>query len=343
MGEGDRLVAPLLAAALLLCPGGAGLAAQEATAVRTAPVRTEHVDYVVRTYGVLAPKVEEISFRIDGRIDAFLADAGDRVRAGDPLVRLDTRDRADFLRTRQLEFESAERELERMRTLFAKGSVQRAMLDDARSAHDVLEIEVALAREALVRSEVRAPTDGMILDQYVDSRTNVGPGQPIYLFQYGAKPWFTEVDLTDRHALHIGVGARAEIRLAPWPGRVFTGRVSKLARVADPASGLFTAEVTIDPDGAALLPGMVAEVDLRQASELPFSVLPFEALLEVRGDDGLAYFLEAGSEIARERSLTIHSVDGDRVAVEEDLGAFEAVVVRGQQRLRDGSPVRSRR
>lgn len=329
-----------LAALIVFMPGALALAAQDAPAVRTAPVRSERIDYVVRTYGVLAPQVEEISFQIPGRIDAYLVDAGDRVRSGDPLVRLEMRDRRDALRTSELRLESAERELARMRSLYEKNSVQRSMLDDARSAFDVLEIEVALAEEALVRSELQAPADGVVLEQFVDSLTNVAPGQPIFLFQADEEPWITEVDLTDRHATHIREGASAEIRLGPWPGRVFPGRVSKLARVADPANGLFTAEITIDAEGEALRPGMVAEVDLRQTSEAPFTVLPFEALLEVRGDDGLAYFLDADDAVVRERRVTIRSVDGDRVAVEEDLGAFDAVVVRGQQRLRDGLRVR---
>ncbi len=330
------MVALAMLAVFAACIGHA------AALVRVAPIDRETVDYVVRTYGVLASKVEEISFAIPGRIERFEVDAGDRVAAGQELARLETRELEDLVSARSLELASAEREFERMRTLFERGSVQRAMYDDAEAAYDVRVIDLAAAREDLARSVARAPAAGVILEQIVDSRTNVVPGQPLFLFQSTEEPWITEVGLTDRNVLRIDTGARAEVRFGAHPGRVFSGRLSRLARIADPVSGLFVAEITIQPEGADLRPGMVAEVDLRQASARPYSVVPLDALLEVRGDAGFVYALAPGDARARRRAVTIHSIDRDRVAVEEDLGAFANVVVRGQDRLQDGAAVEVR-
>lgn len=334
-----KAVVLLLSVALLpLLP----LPVDGAAPVRVAPIEQERVDYVVRTYGVLAPTVEEISFPIAGRIEAFDVEAGDVVLAEQELARLETRELKDRERSRALDLISAERELTRMGTLFDRGSVQRTMLEDAQSAYDVLAIELAAAREDLVRSVVRAPADGIVLEQFIDSRTNVSPGEPVFSFQSFEEPWITEVGLTDRNALRIGGGARAAIRFGAHPGRVFEGTLSRLARVADPASGLFVAEITIEPEGADLRPGMVAEVDIRQSSDERYFQIPFDALLELRGDSGVAYVLAPGESRVQKRSVTIHSIDRNRAAVEEDLSVFETVVVRGHDRLQDGTVVEIR-
>ena len=326
----------LLSGFVLLLSASLALAS---TPVRVAEIEQEQVDYVVRTYGILAPKVEEISFAIPGRIEDFAVEAGDRVEAEAELARLETLELRALVESRALEVATAERELQRMRTLLERGSVQRAMFDDAQAAYDARAIALEAAREDVVRSVARAPSAGLVLEQFVDSRTNVVPGQPVYLFQSEEEPWITEVGLTDRNVLRMGPGARAEIRFGAHPGRTFEGRLSRLARIADPASGLFVAEITIRPEGAELRPGMVAEVDIRQRSERAFSVIPFDALLEVRGEKGMIFALAPGERTAQRRSITIHSIDRDRVAIEEDLQSFASVVVRGHDRLRDGAEV----
>ena len=54
--------------------------------VRIALVETRPITQGVSTYGVLAPKIEDLSFRIDGRISAFNVAEGDSVEEGQALA-----------------------------------------------------------------------------------------------------------------------------------------------------------------------------------------------------------------------------------------------------------------
>ncbi|MFN3237605.1 MAG: efflux RND transporter periplasmic adaptor subunit [Pseudomonadales bacterium] len=296
----------------------------------------------IRTFGVLAPGVEELSFQISGRIAAFNVQEGDEVKAGQLLAALDPQDAEDLLRRAENERGNGARLLERMKTLHAAGSIQASQLEDAQAQYDQLQIAFEQAQLNLARCQLVAPSDGLILKRTTDSRTSVTAGVPIFVFQSHEEAWVTEVHLTDKNALQVSNGTSALVRFAPYPDEVFEGRVTSVAQVANPGDGLFRAEIAIDRNGAALRPGMLAEIDLTIQSEEFYSSVPFDALLDVRGNRGVVYLLRASADSESTviaRTITIVSMRREWVTVAEDLTDFSTVVVRGHYGLSDGLPV----
>lgn len=307
--------------------------------VETGAIRHEVVQQVIRTFGDLTPRIEELSFQVPGRIESFFVEESSRVEAGDLLAILDTRDAEDALRRARSEFEVAERQLERMRLLHASRAIQASSLEDAQAAHDQRRMQLEQAQLQVQRCHLRAPSAGVILEQSTDSRTSVTAGQPIFTFLAAREPWLIKVGLTDRNALMVRTGVSAKIRFAPWPNVVFDGAITRISRVANPKDGLFTTEVTLDPGEFELLPGMIAEVDLLPVSTEPHSIVPLDALLDVRDQQGTVYVVAEDRGTVRARTVTIHSIVRDAVAVHEDLRDYREVVVRGHYRLDDGAAI----
>ena len=319
--------------------GANGLCLAEIQRVEVAPIQYGPLAEEIRTFGVLAPGVEELSFQIPGRIDAFKAEEGDEVVAGQLLAVLNTRDAEDQLRQAENDRANGIRFLKRMETLHAAGSIQASQLEDAAAQYDQVQIAFEQAQLNLARCSLHAPSDGLILKQTTDSRTSIRPGMPIFVFQSKDEAWTTQVDLTDRNALNISKGTTADIRFAPYPNKIFKGRVTSVAQVANSSDGLFTAEVAIIPEDYELRPGMLAEIDLIKTSERGYSSIPFDALLDVRGSRGLVYLIENSANLVREQQVTIISLNKDVVTVAEDLRSFQSVVIRGHYGLQDRSPV----
>jgi RND family efflux transporter MFP subunit len=327
---------PLLG--ILLCVSSPLFA--DGQAVKVSPIKNEIVKQRVRTFGVLAPNVEEISFQIPGRILKFDVDEGERVKKGQQLAQLQTEDAQDNLRKAKTQLENIVRVRARMETLHKTGNIQIAQLEDAQAQHDQIEIAYDQAALNLARCYMNAPSDGILLKQHIDSRTSVSPGQPIFVFQSDDELWVTKVDLTDRNALLMSAGATADVTFAPYPNEVFAGRVSKVAQVANMTDGLYTAEISILTQGKELRPGMVAEVDLIRVSEKTYSIVPFDALLDLKKNRGAIYLVNSQDNTVVEQAVTINSIDGEAVALEEDLGSFELVVSKGHHGLRDGASIR---
>jgi multidrug efflux pump subunit AcrA (membrane-fusion protein) len=134
-------------------------------------------------------------------------------------------------------------------------------------------------------------------------------------------------------------GGTAEVTFAPYPNEIFAGRVRKVAQVANTTDGLYTTEISILTQGKDLRPGMVAEVDLIKSSERTYSIVPFDALLDLKKNKGNVYVLNKQDTTVTERVITINSIDGEVVALEEDLSQFTLVVSKGHQGLRNGSAI----
>ena len=309
-------------------------------AVKVAPIEYDYVDHTVRTFGVLAPRVEEISFSIAGRIKQFHVQEGDRVQTNQLIVDLEADDARDTLSQAQNALNKAQRILDRMSTLQTKGSIQISQLEDARDQYKEAEISYNAAQLALDRCYLRSRSDGTILKQRIDSRTSVSPGESIFVFQSDDEPWVTKVELIDKNALMMSSDATAEVYFAPYPGEMFTGRVSRVAKVANPKDGLYTAEVTITPKGFTLWPGMVAELELHKKSAQKYYIVPLDAVLDLKGKRGKIYLASQNRSVAVEKSITINNVQTEFVSLIEDLSGYSDVITHGHHGLQDQSSIK---
>lgn len=332
----------LVSALLYLSLAGNQATADElaASPVIAAGIEQGPVTNQVSTYGTLSPKIEELSFKIAGRIARFEVEEGASVSEGQLLATLETQDAEDRLNKQTVELEQAQRSYQRMKTLHDKGSIQNSQLEDSAARLEQVRIAHEQAKLNLRRCSLRATSAGLVLKEFLESRTTVSAGQPIYSFQSYSEEWTTKVDLTDRNAFAMGEGASARIRFAPYPGVDFEGVLSKLARIANPRDALYTAEITISAGDYSLRPGMVAEVDLYQTSNQSYSLVPFDALVDLRGRSGNVYVLNESRAAVQQLPVTLVAVQGLMAALKEDLSSYREVVIRGQQNLQDGSSIR---
>ncbi len=327
-----------IAAGLLQLP--AAYAAEDGQPVRVSSVEQRPITRTVSTYGVLAPRIEDLSFRIDGRIAGFNAVEGQMVSEGEVLAELEKRDAQDALEQARVERDQAVRQLERFEALAEDRLIQAEQLENARDNLEKKNINFAQAELTLERCTLKAPADGVILREYLDSRTTITAGRPIYSFRDSSGSWITEVELTDQNAFAFGLGTKAYARFAPYPGETFTGELTKQAGVADERDGLYTAEVTIATEGRELRPGMVVEIDLVHETAQHYSVVPLDSVVDLRANRGTIYLLDESSNRAIEQTITVVAITGNSIAVLEPLIAGTPVVIRGQQSLRHDAVVR---
>lgn len=309
------------------------------------PVRIATVEHLpiirtVSTYGVLAPKIEDLSFRINGRIASFNTQEGETVDEGQVLAELEKRDAQDRLNQARVQRNQSARQLERFEKLAIDKMIQKSQLEDAKDAMETASISFDQAELELERCTLLAPANGVILKEYLDSRTTITAGTPIYSFRDVSKSWVTEVELTDLNAFIFGLGTKARAQFAPYPGEDFKGILTKQAGVADKNDGLFTVEITIANDGRELRPGMVVEIDLINESEESFSMVPLDAIVDMRGNRGVIYLLDESGTKVSEKSVHIVAITAGNVALAEPIPAGTKVVIRGQQSLRDNTSVR---
>ena len=219
-----------------------------------------------------------VSAQLGGNVLALLVKAGDRVKAGQPIARIDERDaQAGVLRSEaglaqaEAEARNARVAVERTRELRAQGFVSQAALDTAETQFKaaqaaVQQAQAARAQAALARgfAGVAAPFDGVVLATHLEAGDLASPGRPIAtLYAPGAMRATAQVPLSQAEAARRAT--RVEVELASGQRVTPTAR-TELAS-ADPVSQ--TVEWRLDLPAAALpglVPGQVARVHFSGAA-----------------------------------------------------------------------------
>jgi len=139
-------------------------------------------------------------------------------------------------------------------------------------------------------------------------------------------------------------GASTDVSCDAYPGRAFTGSISRIAGIADPRSHVFEVEITVPNGDRALKPGMVASVVLGDKPASTAITLPLAAIVRSRRDPARFAVLVVedvgGVKLARQHEVELGTFLGNAIPVTGGLPADAQVVVQGASLLSDGEPVR---
>lgn len=259
---------------------------------------------------------------------------GDRIQAGQVLVRLDTRDldaKAAQVQAGLAEAEAMEREAEamagRIRALYRDSAATRVQLDQvetglARAQAAVRTARAAAAEVAAHRSyaEITAPFAGMVVRRFVDPGAMAAPGAPMVLVE-DASRLRVRVTAAPEHVRGLRRGQVVELLVE---GRPVTGEVEGVVRAM--TGNMAQVNVLVTNRDGALASGSAATVLLPQG-ERPAMVVPAAAIVR-QGDLAGVDLLTAG--MAERRWIRLGRVlPGGLVEVLGGLAAGDQVLVRG--------------
>jgi multidrug efflux pump subunit AcrA (membrane-fusion protein) len=258
---------------------------------------------------------------------------------------------------------------DRIRDLFATGAVSQRDLDEAELAVSLTEAQQAAAEQALAllrqgpRAEVRAaaeaelkeaeavlaqqrtlldysairaPFAGHITRRLVDPGATVGPSAPVATL-VSLQTVKVLLAVPERDSPLLTPRSSSVIRVDAFPGRTFPGRVARINSALDPLSRTLAAEIHADNPEGLLLPGMFARAEVTLLTREGILV-PSEAVLEEGG--AAAVFVVGEGGTAKRRPVETGYLQGTLIEIRQGLSGGEAVVVAGQQGLRDGAAVR---
>ena len=335
-------------------------AVETTSVVVTSPGRTEGVPVLSGAgYVVSAERYISIGVRVAGRIDRYLVEEGDRVRAGDPLVQLDAREyrstveRATAnLRLAQAEAELARQRLGRVESLQRAGVVSREELDIRRAEAETgtarvgtAKADLEAARLALEYTTLRAPRGGVVLAKFKEVGEIAVPGgfsgSGDLIRMANLDDLRGQVDITEAELAKIRIGQRAEVVPDAYPDHRYAARVVKLYPQVDKQKGTLRVEVQIERPDDALSPDMSARITFLepvQGAPGGDAVLVPRSAVRASPQGPYAWIVQDGR--ARRTALTLGPEFADRVQVTAGLVGGERLVIGDSPPLEDGQVVR---
>ena len=388
----DRSLAPIRArrgrrrwwlwglAAVALAVGAWLFVAPRPLAVQTTPVVTTYPSQqfvLLNASGHVVPQRKaSISSKASGRLDWLGVTEGTRVKSGEVIARLDSRDVAaqaesaganvqvarSAIDTALAEARDAEQNLKRTRDLVRQNFVSQSALDTAVARDDRAKAAIASARAGLGAAEanarnarvavdytlIRAPFDGIILSKSANVGDLVTPfssaadSKGAVVTMADMSTLEVEADVSESSLTRITVGQPCEITLDALPDVRFRGTVSRIVPTVDRAKATVMTKVQFESIDPRVLPEMSAKVSfLSQAvsaeQQRPLLAVSTEAIAQ---RDGKALVFAVRDNQALEVPVTTGSAIGALTAITGDVKAGEKVVLKPAPELKAGTPVK---
>ena len=164
----------------------------------------------------------------------------------------------------------------------------------------------------------------------------MGQGQPLFLFGSSAEEWVVKASLTDRDIVDVELGYPASITFDAYPGVEFQAIVSEVGKAADPYTGTFEVELSVQPLDYQLVSGFIANVIILSSVSEKCLQIPIDALVEADGNSAFVFvYLDGKVEKRRVKTSGL----ADQICILEGVGKGEHVVIEGAQYLKDRDEV----
>jgi multidrug efflux pump subunit AcrA (membrane-fusion protein) len=245
-------------------------------------------------------------------------------------------DRAEELHKRQLVPRQTLDDADAM--LRSKQASFDAALQNAKNLRADIDASLAamkLADRQLRDTQIRAPFDGYVQKRLVNLGEYVKVQTPV-MAVVRIDPLKVTAEIPERMAPWMKVGQPVELHVDAYPGRAFTGRLSRISPAVNTATRAFPFEALVPNAEALLKPGTFVRARIVSGKTDQVLTLTYSSLQYRYGVNRV--FVVAGDRLAM-RELKVGERFGDRIEVLGGVKAGETVATSDVDKLADGTRV----
>jgi membrane fusion protein (multidrug efflux system) len=320
---------------------------------------TVRQDYAGRARGA---REVEVRARISGILEQRLYEEGQMVREGDALFRIDRKPAAAALQraraqrqVAEADVQQAEREWNRISSLFERNAVSERDRDSAQSALELARANLAVANAGVAQAEldlgytdVTAPISGVTsLEDFPEGSlidtgtllTTIVQLDPVHV-----RFALPENDANIRRAAREGMvradqeqNVSARLVLADGSEYDLDGRIDFTASTLDPRTGTVSARAVFPNPEQVIVPGQFVRVRVELQSFDDVITVPERAVTQ--GQNGPVVYVVDEDSKARVREVELGPVSDGRQILLSGLDEGDRYIVSGLVNLRDGAAV----
>lgn len=278
-----------------------------------------------------------LAAQMASRVRKIFVKEGDFVTKGQLLVQMDDQQLIQI----EMQLNDTKRDLERAEKLKAEGAISDQQYEKIKLAYETLKTNYD---KILENTQLRAPFSGIITAKYLNDGELFmvapagGRSVPAILHlmnvnELKVKLWISEFD-----SYKIKKGQKAIVTSDFLPGDIFTGFVTRINPVVDPASKKVEVEIKVPNRGNKIKAYSFVriEIDLGETKEL---LIPTSAILtDPATNKNYVYVYQNG--VARKKYVVKGKEVNNETIVRAGLNEVDEVIVEGQSNLIDGERVK---
>lgn len=324
----------------------------EAPLVRVATIEIASAGSRSFTGTVAAQVQSDLGFRVSGKVLARLVDAGQSVRRGEPLMRIDPADLKLAVAAQEQQVAAARARAQqtandesRLSDLLGTGAVSTSAHDQAKAAADAAqaqfiaaEAQADSARNARSYTELVADNDGVVMETLAEPGQVVSAGQAVVRLAHAGH---REAVIQLPETLRPATGSVARAMLYGNDGGSVVAKLRQLSDAADRVTRTFEARYVLEGELASAPLGATVTVQIPDQAFTTKSDLevPISALIDTGHGPGL-WVVSGDPEHVSWKPVAVRGLDSQRARISGDLQPGDHIVALGAHLLSEGDRVR---
>jgi membrane fusion protein (multidrug efflux system) len=286
-----------------------------------------------------------LSGQVAGIVSALHFESGADVKKGALLVELLAEDDKARLEALRATADLARITLERDSNLVKTNAVSQQAVDTDKGNLKNAEALVAQQQALVDYKSITAPFSGRLGIRQIDLGQYLAAGSTIVTLQQ-LDPIYVDFYLPQQGLAQIKVGQEVTGKVDTYSDKTFVGKISAINSLVDTATRNVLVRATMQNQNNLLLPGMLATIDIDTSAPQNYVTLP-QTAIAYNSYGNIVYLVDDKGKdeknqpklVARQAFVTTGATRGDQVAVLTGIKDGDVVVIAGQVKLHNGSPV----
>lgn len=294
----------------------------------------------------------DLSLETDGTVIDVQFESGQKVKAGQPIVRLDSAVESALLETALADLGLAQLDYNRGSQLVGSQAISKGEFDRLSAVLKKSRATVNQLKAALEKKRIIAPFSGTIGIRQVDVGDYVASGTMIATLQ-DLSSLYVDFFVPEQSVPKIALGQPVQVIVAAYPTLEYPGTISAInPKVENSTRNVQVRATLANPDGK-LMPGMFASLQVLLPDPQPRIVVPESAITYTlygnsvyvatpkKAEDGSLVKDDKGQPvlIAERRFVETGERRDGQVMITKGVQSGEKVVTAGQLKLDNGSRV----
>jgi RND family efflux transporter MFP subunit len=297
----------------------------------------QNITYTLRYTGNVLPAQQATLFsKVSGTLEHVYVDMGTAVRRGQMLALIDTTELYQQYQQAAATFQNAQLNYRRTKELFEQNLVAKQDLDNADATAKIASANYEAARTRLSYAKITAPFNGFITRRFLDAGALVATTNASLFTLMDLDNLKIIINVLEKDIPQVSHGKQATISVDAFPGKEFTGTVTRYAEAVDLSTRTMAVELDLANPDHILKPGMFANVTLAIGQHKGALTVPTIALL--KDDQGYFVYTAVRDTAQRVRTRIGEELNG-RTEIFSGLDTSKAIITTGQQFVKDRGPV----
>lgn len=265
-----------------------------------------------------------VSAQTSGRITEITVDVDDYVSKGTVIIRLRDKEQRAAFDAAKARFEEAQAEYKRIKEIFEKKLVAKAMLDKAEAQLKATRAAMEQANEALENTRVRAPYSGIVVKRHVEVGENARVGQAL-MTGLSLEKLRATVNLPQSLIHAVRQYQQAWVWLGPELQHRVPAESLTISPFADQNTHTFVVRVNLAANDYKVYPGMYTKVAFL-TGETTRTVIPASAVVH-RSEVTGVYVSDEKNQVHFRHIRVGEMLEGNQIEVLAGLSAGENVML----------------